>query len=394
MSVAIGMPLLAMAFLLACGSGAAMRDPGEPPPPDVPGDVGMDLDDPSTGSDDGTSGRDLPVEPTDAFAELGDGELPDWEPDIPPPEVPIGEVAVELPADPGPDPPADDGPPPFPPPVAAGCVTHPAAGVQRIPCNGLVHDVLVPKACLTRPCGVVLDIHGLTMDAAMQDRNTGMRALGRQHGYIVVQPNANPAPPASSWKTGEDDAKVLAFLSDLEAAFHPDPARIHATGFSQGGLMTWRFLCNHPERFASLAIGSACSYPTQVACSFSGDEVPPGRIPLLYMHGEKDVIYLFAAAEAQRDAVARGWSLREDATLSQDAGHRWTRWIGDGGEVFEFVQHAYKAKSEVLRGHCYPGSTDPGGLDGQLFSFACEDASAFAWGRIAMDFFLAHPRRP
>jgi hypothetical protein len=38
------------------------------------------------------------------------------------------------------------------------------------------------------------------------------------------------------------------------------------------------------------------------------------------------------------------------------------------------------------------GSTDPGGLTGQLFSFKCEQPASFTWGDEVMKFFVAHPK--
>jgi len=270
-------------------------------------------------------------------------------------------------------------------------VTAVGAGEHDFPCGGLVHHVSVPPQCAESPCGLIVDIHGLTMNAMMQDRNTNLRALGAKHGFVVVQPSANPAPPASSWKTGEDDQKVLAFLDDAIAAWHVDLRRVHATGFSQGGLMTWRFACKHADRFASFAVGASCNYPTQEACPFSGAAKPSRLVPILYMHGKDDVIYLWQAAEAMRDAVIAAWGLSDAGVVSSDGRHERRRWTSPQGGVFEFVWHDYRADSNVLQGHCYPGSTDPGGAPGQLFSFRCDEDTAFAWGEIAMGFFLDHP---
>ena len=60
--------------------------------------------------------------------------------------------------------------------------------------------------------------------------------------------------------------------------------------------------------------------------------------------------------------------------------------------MFEFLQHDYSAGG-VINGHCYPGSTDPGGLPNQFFSFACTPPNGFVYGPEVMDFFLAHPQR-
>jgi hypothetical protein len=58
--------------------------------------------------------------------------------------------------------------------------------------------------------------------------------------------------------------------------------------------------------------------------------------------------------------------------------------------VFEFLSHDYVAASPILGGHCYPGSTDPGGQSGQLFPFGCVAPNDFTWGVEVMKFFMAH----
>ena len=103
--------------------------------------------------------------------------------------------------------------------TASGCITDTSAGSRVFTCDGFKYDVTVPDACAAGGCGLVLDVHGATMSGKMEDANTDMRALGAKYGYVVVQPNANPAPPSSSWNPAADDPKVFAFFQDALAAF-------------------------------------------------------------------------------------------------------------------------------------------------------------------------------
>lgn len=278
-----------------------------------------------------------------------------------------------------PDAPAADG--------AASCITDLSAGDHTFTCDGFVYDVSVPSACAGGGCGLVLDVHGATMSGKMEDDNTQMRALGAKNGYVVVQPNAKPAPPLSSWNPSTDDDRVFAFLSLATSAWKIDPKRVHMTGFSQGGMMTFRFLCKHADVFASVAPGAG------TGCTFTGADTPSREIPVLYMHGTKDAILNFTSlAVPQRNEVVLGWNMDAGTVIASDANYTRTRYTSPKGNVFEFIQHDYAASSIVLGGHCYPGSTDPGGQPGQLFSFACVGPNAFTWGDEVMSFFLAHPK--
>ena len=116
------------------------------------------------------------------------------------------------------------------------CLGVIAAGHRAISCDGMVFDVEVPGICVQGGCGVIVDVHGGTMSAQMEDANTNMRALGREHGFIVIQPNANVEPPLASFSV-EDDLRVLGLVERMLATWPVDSRRVHLTGFSQGGYM-------------------------------------------------------------------------------------------------------------------------------------------------------------
>ena len=271
---------------------------------------------------------------------------------------------------------------------AMGCITEIAAGTKVFSCDGLKYDVTVPPACVAGGCGLILDVHGATMSGKMEDNNTNLRALGIKYGYVVVQPSANPSPPSSSWTPASDDTKVYAFLGAALTSYAVDRNRVHMTGFSQGGMMTSRFLCRHADVFASVAPAAG------TGCTFKGSDTPSREVPVLYIHGETDALVAYSQGTAQRDAAVAAWKLGPETTVTGDASHKWTRRTSPSGTVFEFISHKYEASSFVLKGHCYPGSKDlKGGEPGQLFGFGCEGATAMVWGEEVMRFFRDHPRK-
>ena len=289
-------------------------------------------------------------------------------------------------------------------PVVDPCFPSPHAGHSVYSCNGMAFDVEVPAPCIAGGCGIILDVHGFTMSAAMEDANTDLRARGGAAGYVVIQPSANPAPPQSSFDPATDDAKVYDFLMRAVAVYAVDARRIHVTGFSQGGAMTWRFLCAHADVLASVAPGGAATscpvfLPTP-ACSFTGTEVPSQPIPVLYMHGTQDTNYVpYSCAQPQIDAMVAAWGLTSNGMIASSPSFRRLRWSNASGALLEFLAHDYSSDQQVpliaqtkLLGHCYPGSTDPGNQPGQLFSFKCEQATSFHWGAEVVSFFQAHPR--
>lgn len=277
-----------------------------------------------------------------------------------------------------------------PMPAPEGCFTTVSAGHHVLPCDGIVYDVEISPACAAGGCGLIFDVHGATMSATSEDRNTNLRALGSAAGYVVVQPTAPAAAIGPSWDPLRDDPKVFAFLQLTMRAMAIDPSRVHFTGFSQGGFMAWRMLCDHADVFASVAPAAACGALFR-GCSFTGIDRPEEEIPVLYIHGSGDLI-VSGCSITQRELVVSGWSMTEDSVVSTDADHDWTRYVSASGNVFEFIGHDYAAYSYVLGGHCLPGSPDIGsnrfGTDG----YGCDATSPITWGEAALAFFQAHPR--
>ena len=152
-------------------------------------------------------------------------------------------------------------------------------------------------------------------------------------------------------------------------------------------MMSSRFLCKHADAFASIAPAAG------TGCTFTGSDTPSEQIDVLYMHGTKDALVSFSAGTAQRDALIAAWKMTGETVVGSDAVYKWSRWKSPTGTTFEFIQHDYQAKSFILKGHCYPGSKDKGTEPGQLFPFNCTDTTAFTWGDVVMQFFIAHPRK-
>lgn len=285
------------------------------------------------------------------------------------------------------------------PPVPVGCVTDVRAGDQSVPCAGITHELSVPEQCLTESCGLIFDVHGGTMSGPMEDKNTQLAALGKQHGYVVVHPTAK----GGIWSAAVDDPKVLGFMQDVAAAYHTDPKRLHLTGLSQGGYMSWRFLCRHSELFGSVAPAAAAgkaNISAEVGCTFTGQDVPSAEMDILYLHGEQDGLVPFQNAVTLRAAVIAHYGMTQVGVVAGDATYTRTRYSTPSGRVFEVLQHDYVSNSAVgappfgvaIKGHCFPGSDDlKVTLPGQLMSFGCNPPNSFTWGEEVIKFFIAHP---
>ncbi len=263
------------------------------------------------------------------------------------------------------------------PAVSWPCAPERMSGHQTFACpEGVEAEVEASDACVDGGCGVILDVHGWTMSADQQDQHTRMRTLAPPRGYVVVQPTAPGTPP--SWGTGEHDDVVWELVQAVIDVYDVDVDRVHVTGFSQGGMMSFRMLCAHAEALASIApvAGDAC---------FDGVAAPAVERPILYIHGHLDPVIPWTTMGAPtRDAILGTWPFGAPSTIDSDAAFTAQRWTTASGTPFELWEHDFSTGDVVLAGHCLPGPDDN-------FTFRC-DGSGFDEASVVLDFFDDHPR--
>lgn len=223
-----------------------------------------------------------------------------------------------------------DEPAPSAPPAACAESGHVhELEVPGFPGRG--YDVHVPSGYdCTTPTPVVLAIHGGSGNAMAMARSTcpmPWRGLGKRpedieaegcldrladrERFIVVYPNGtldpdNPIRNARTWNAGggehgyhcasflackqnvDDLAYFNALLDDVERRFSVDPARVYATGISNGAAMSYRLGCELADRIAAIApVAGADQFVTGHACE------PSRPVPLLHIHGTQDSWWLF-----------------------------------------------------------------------------------------------------
>lgn len=283
-----------------------------------------------------------------------------------------------------------------PPPTPSGCITDVSAKDHVFTCEGLRVDATVPDACLAPGCGLILQIHGDTGTGKLIDQNTNLHALGKQKGYVVISPTG-PAfgggQPGSTW-TRAEDTKLVAITRLFAQVFRVDDKRIHATGFSRGGFVTWRLVCDAPDLFASFAPAAAGNGNGETTC-FSQGRSPTRKADVLFLVGRTDVPVPFATMTSIRDALVTDYGLPAPTTVSSNAQYTHRRWTKASGPTLEVFEHAYETEPTGpfggSRGHCFPGSTMP--PFSPQYAVPCKGPNAFTWGEEVMKFFEAHPKR-
>jgi hypothetical protein len=263
------------------------------------------------------------------------------------------------------------------PPEPAGCITDigPTDKMVVTDCGAdITYNVSVPDRCLDFACGLIVDVHGWTMSGDIEERNTGIAAIGREEGYIVVQPNAPGATP--SW-SGSHYPFVAAFTQLAIDVWHVDARRVHITGFSHGGAMTWWMRCNRPELFASAA-------PTSMAGSGCSNG---NNMPTLYIQGNND-IFVSQAAIANTIAGYRAtYGYTQSLVLADDPDYIKTGYGNSEAPGPSFLTFIHNYSSYGVNGHCIMGSVLPSD------PYGCDEPTPVGHGRMVVDFFKANPKR-
>ena len=153
----------------------------------------------------------------------------------------------------------------------------------------------VPSGYTGEPIPVVLDFHGIGSNGAQQAVFAGWAAKAEAEGFLAIQPTgiSVPGDDRASWELPQfelpirDDIRMVLDLIDLAAAnVCIDPARIYATGMSNGGFFTSEIVCDLSNRIAAAV--SVAGVTHHGSCN------PSRAVPYLAFHGTADTVVPFS----------------------------------------------------------------------------------------------------
>lgn len=183
---------------------------------------------------------------------------------------------------------------------SAGCgkpsMVAPGNSVQQVLSSGgidrsyLLHIPRGYRDTVEQP--LVLNFHGHGSTALQQQYRTGFSMLADRYDVIVAYPQGAIGPDhLTGWDTGprrnphtNDVLFVSNLLTHLQEFWCINPLRIYATGFSNGGGMTYVLACKLADRFAAFASVSG-SYP-----AVPGGCNPVRPVPIIELHGTADTV--------------------------------------------------------------------------------------------------------
>lgn len=279
-------------------------------------------------------------------------------------------------------------------------------GVLQI--GGLERTYLVrlpPSYEASRRWPLVLALHGGGGRGRDMERLTHLGEIADRRGFVVVYPDGywrrwadgrGTTPPE---RAGVDDvAFVAALLDELGRSLAIDPARVYATGISNGGFFANRLACELAGRIAAVAAVAAT-----IGESLAARCRPSRPVPVLIIHGARDPLVPWDGGEMTVGAGGR--ILSAPATAA--------RWAGldgcdpapavtalparaaDGTSVRREAYGGCRGGVEVLLyaieggGHAWPGGLQY--LPERLIGKTNRDLDA---GEVIMEFFERHAVRP
>ena len=272
------------------------------------------------------------------------------------------------------------------------------------------YAVHVPKGYVAdTPVPAVFCIHGFTQTAAFCNFD-GVQwpDKGDQEGFVVIMPNGY----MNSWNAGtccgaavqsglDDVALMRAIFAEVGTHVNIDLRRVYATGFSNGGYMSYRLGCEASDLFVAVApaegaVGTAdaggiislfAQTPNFTSCA------PNTPVSVLDIHGSGDTIVFYAdqAPSLAYFQIANGCSTSQQPAAGTPGG-------GDTTCV-SFTGCPSCPQIEVTGctvdggGHCWFGSPDCATNAGALGNAIVGNNSNFMKNTDAIwNFFASHSR--
>jgi polyhydroxybutyrate depolymerase len=150
---------------------------------------------------------------------------------------------------------------------------------------------------------LILGFHGYGGNAEGMKTQTGLDGESDKRGFIVAYAqgtgvaskgfNGGDCCGKPAWTANTDDvgfAREIVKLLSVE--YCVDPKRVYSAGFSNGGFMSYRFVCEAADVFAAVASVSG-------VLGLPPEECKPSRpVPIFHIHGTADKTVAFTGGGA------------------------------------------------------------------------------------------------
>lgn len=174
------------------------------------------------------------------------------------------------------------------------------------------YQIYVPETVLDTP-PLLIVLHGGGGDSGGIMLTTGFNDLADEEGFVVLYPNGIE----NFWNNGVDVAErrtirenvddvgfIMALIDEVAQTILIDRERVFVTGFSNGGMMTFRLACEATDQFAGIATVVA-NMPLPYADSCA----PNAPLSVLMINGTDDPLLPYEGGERYLDGQYLGTTL-------------------------------------------------------------------------------------
>jgi len=227
---------------------------------------------------------------------------------------------------------------------------------------------------------------------------TGFDRLAESRGFIVAYPESANTHwnDTRALSPADDVAFVRALIAQLERSYPVDPARIYATGISNGGFFSQRLACDLSLQIAAVASVAATMPETLIPVCH-----PSHPVSILFMQGTDDPLVHIEGGNVARThgqnislVEATTFWLDHDETAKKPDSSDLPSHDTNGTSVHRDIYPGGKQDTEVIvytirgGGHTWPGGSQY--LPTLIVGKVNHDINA---SEVIWDFFSRHTRR-
>ena len=214
---------------------------------------------------------------------------------------------------------------------------------EHLSVGGFEREYLISAPASRGPRPTVLVLHGTWQSGQIMMQTAGLEPLVDREELVAVYPNGiamqwnDGRAAAAMWGPRDDVEFLRTLVAHLVRTGISDPHRVYVIGFSNGGMMALRMMCEATEVFAAVAAIGA-SLPEEVAPGCK----PRGPTPTLLINGTADPFVPFEGGQVV---------LRGGVVLSTDETIRFLRKVNrcaDGAQLTELPNIDPNGSSSVI----------------------------------------------
>ncbi|MDF7822435.1 PHB depolymerase family esterase [Pontiellaceae bacterium B12227] len=183
-----------------------------------------------------------------------------------------------------------------------------------------------PRVSEHKKYPLVVVLHGAFSTAGQMEQQSGFSKVADEKEFYVAYPNGiGLFGKLQHWNAGHccgkavrDDVDDVGFIAmvmqDAMEHFPIDPERIYLVGYSNGGMMAYRFAEEQTGKLAALAVVSGAINSWEEGKPRTWEpEIPSAPLPVLIMHGNADPIIPVNGGESPARKNGRLYASTQDA---------------------------------------------------------------------------------